>query len=141
MKLHHSRVALFFGVLLFPCRILAQDLAPGVSPAALVRLTGVLEVVGEPRSLRYPVLRVWLDDTFRVFRVSHAEAIVPAYPVEEQLRNVSSLGIRLLAGGEIRTMLLSSTMYDRSIVIEGWLRPRAGVFKVRAVEVVAGNKK
>ncbi|MGE0825856.1 MAG: hypothetical protein AB7G75_18215 [Candidatus Binatia bacterium] len=124
----------FFLVIVMPIQVWAQDLAPDVHPAPLVRITGVLEALREPRPVLFPVLRVWIDKTPRVFRVAHIEAVIPAYPAEEYLQKVSSLGLRLVAGGAVRTLLLSPTMHDRPIVIEGWLQPKAGVLRVRSVE-------
>ncbi len=113
----------------------AQDIIPGIQPAPLIRLTGVLEEVEKPRASTFPVLSVWLGDKPRIFRVARVESVIPAYRAEERLREVSSLGLRFLAEDEVLTALQSPEMHDRSIVIEGWLRPSAGVLRVRSVRV------
>lgn len=113
----------------------AQDVSPDVHPAPLIRLTGVLEEVEKPRASNFPVLSVWLGDKPRVFRVARVEPVIPAYRVEDRIREVSSLGLRFLAEDEVLTALQSPEMHDRSIVIEGWLRPNAGVLRVRSVKV------
>jgi hypothetical protein len=113
----------------------AQDFIPDVQPAPLIRLIGVLEEVEKPRASSFPVLSVWLGDKPRVFRVARVESVIPAYRAEERLREVSSLGLRFLAEDEVLAALQSPEMHDRSIVIEGWLRPSAGVLRIRTVRV------
>ena len=140
MKLLHRVVRVFFLMVLIPIPIRAQGIAPDVHPAPLVRLTGVLETLHELRPVLFPVLRAWIDETPRVFRVAHVEAVIQAYPAEEYLRNVSSLGLRFVASGEVRMSLLSPAMHDRPIVIEGWLQPKAGVLRVRSVRIEAESK-
>ena len=90
---------------------------------------------GSARASTFPVLSVWLGDKPRIFRVARVESVIPAYRAEERLREVSSLGLRFLAEDEVLTALQSPEMHDRSIVIEGWLRPSAGVLRVRSVRV------
>jgi hypothetical protein len=113
----------------------AQDINPDVRPAPLVRLTGVLEEVEKPRASTFPVLSVWLGDKPRVFRVARVEPVIPAYPAEDRIREVSSLGLRFVGDDEVLTALQRPEMHDRSIVIEGWLRPNIGVLQVRSVQV------
>ena len=113
----------------------AQDITPDVYPAPLIRLTGVLEEVEKPRASTFPVLSVWLGDKPRVFRVSQVESVIPAYRAEDRLREVSSWGLRFLAEDEVLAALQRPEMHDRSIVIEGWLRPGAGVLRIRSVKV------
>jgi len=115
-------------------QIHAQDTTlPTVQPAPLVRLTGVLETVEKPRASVFPVLFVWVGNTPRVFRVSRAESVIPAYRAEERLREVSALGLRLLAEADALAALQAPAMHGRPIVIEGWLRERMGVLRVRSV--------
>ena len=52
----------------------------------------------------------------------------------EKLRKVSPLGLRILAESPVLSTLQNTNMHDRPIVIEGWLRPKAGVLKVRSVQ-------
>jgi hypothetical protein len=118
-----------------PSWLYAQDLIPDVRPAPLIRLTGVLEEVEKPRASTFPVLSVWLGNKPRVFRVARVEPVIPAYPAEDQLREVSSLGLRFVADDEMLAALQRPEMHDRSIIIEGWLRPNIGVLQVRSVKV------
>ena len=113
----------------------AQDVPLGVQPSPLVRLFGALEVVDQLRPSSYPVLSVWVGDKPRVFRVAQVQSVIPAYRAEERIREVSSLGLRFLADGDVLTALQNPAMHDRPIVIEGWLRPSAGVLRVRSVKV------
>jgi len=122
-------------LLAVPLATHAQDISPDVYPAPLIRLTGVLEEVEKPRIAKFPVLSVWLGDKTWVFRVARVEPVIPAYHAEERLREVSPLGLRFLAEDEVLTALQRPEMHDRSIVIEGWLRPGAGVLQIRSVRV------
>jgi len=124
---------LSFFFFLVPSRLLAQSISPDVQPAPLVRLTGVLDAAANPHTATFPVLKVWIGNKPLLFRVARIEAVISAYPAEERLRQVSSLGLRLLADEQILAVLQSPEMQDRSIVIEGWLRPRPGVLRVRSV--------
>jgi len=133
---HRSFALLSFLLLLAtPPRLGAQDVNPDVYPAPLIRLTGVLEEVKKPQVSTFPVLNVWLGDKPQVFRVARVESVIPAYPAEDHLREVSSLGLRLLAEDDELAALQSPEMHDRPIVIEGWLRPSAGVLRVQSVKV------
>ena len=133
----HRSLALLPFLLLFatPSWLRAQDINPDVYPAPLIRLTGVLEEVKKPQVSTFPVLNVWLGDKPRVFRVARVESVIPAYPAEDHLRAVSSLGLRFLAEDDVLAVLQSPEMHDRPIVIEGWLRPSAGVLRVQSVKV------
>jgi hypothetical protein len=136
--MHRWHVILAVGLLCvtFPSRFSAQGTIPDVQPAPLVRLTGVLEVVAKPQISVFPVLSVWLGKTPRVFRVALVESVIPAYHGEEQLREVSALGLRFVAEDAVLTALQSPEMHDWPIVIEGWLRVKAGVLRVRSVRLV-----
>jgi hypothetical protein len=114
----------------------AQYSVPDIQPTPLIRLTGVLEAVQEPRVSALPVLSVWLANKPWLFRVAQVESVIPAYRAQEQLREVSSLGLRFIAGGDLLALLLTPEMHDRPIVIEGWLRVRAGVLRIRTVRAV-----
>ena len=123
-------------LLLVVSSVIAQDSFSDIQPAPLVRLTGVLKIVAEPPVSAFPVLRVWMGDVLRIFRVTYVESVIPAYPVEERLREVSTLGLRLIAERHVLTTLQSPEFHDRPIVIEGWLQPRAGVLRVRSVQKI-----
>jgi hypothetical protein len=110
--------------------------SPDVRPTPLVRLTGALEIDKDTPPSAFPVLRVWIEDHPHIFRVSHVEAIFPAYRAEEQLRRVSGLGLRFLAEKKVLTLLQAPDMHNRSIVIEGWLQPKRGILRVRSVHAV-----
>lgn len=131
----------FGGLLLVVSSVFAQSSLPDIQPAPLVRLTGVLKTVAEPPVSAFPVLRVWISDVPRVFHVICVESVIPAYPAEERLRAVSTLGLRFLAELPVLTALQSPEFHDRPIVIEGWLRPKAGVLRVRSVEKVEEQDK
>lgn len=138
-----NNVRVFFCVLLvvstFPALADAQGGAAsgmGISPSPLVRLTGVLEASEKPHRSVLPVLRVWIDGTPWLFRVVQVEPVMSAYRAEEKMRKVSLLGLRFLAEKDVLATLQRTDMRDRPIVIEGWLRPKAGVLHVRSVWVV-----
>ena len=66
-------------------------------------------------------------------QVRNVEALIPAYPAEQELQKVSGLGLRVLADPKVISMLQSPELHDRPIVLEGWLGVRAGVLKVYSV--------
>ena len=99
-----------------------------------MRLTGVLDAAASPHTATFPVLKVWLGNKPLLFRVARIEAVISAYPAEERLRHVSSLGLRLLADEQTLTALQSPEMQDRPIIIEGWLRLQPGVLRIRSVK-------
>ena len=78
----------FFVRLFFALFVLSftspQTIVPDVHPTPLLRLTGVLEIVRDPQPSVFPVLRVWIDDRPRIFRVAHVEAVFSSYHAEEQ---------------------------------------------------------
>ena len=125
-----------FLILIAASPTFAQAISPDVRPTPLVRLTGTLEIDKDAPPSTLPVLRVWIDDHPHIFRVSHVEAVFPAYRAEEQLRYVSGLGLRFLAEKKVLTLLQSPDMHDRPIVIEGWLQPKRGILRVRSVHAV-----
>ena len=123
--------------LVFPSAGSAQGGAihvPGIAPAPLVRLTGVLEAKEKPLGAPLPLLSVWIGGKRWLFRVAQVEPVFPAYQAAEKLRKVSPLGLRILAESPVLSTLQNTNMHDRPIVIEGWLRPKAGVLKVRSVQ-------
>jgi len=125
-----------FLILIAASPTFAQAISPDVRPTPLVRLTGTLEIDKDAPPSALPVLRVWIDDHPHIFRVSHVEAVFPAYRAEEQLRYVSGLGLRFLAEKKVLTLLQSPDMHNRPIVIEGWLQPKRGILRVRSVHAV-----
>lgn len=112
-------------------------LFPGISPAPLVRLTGVLEAGDQAGGTGFPVLRVRIADKRWRFRVSRVEPVIPAYRAEEKLRRVSPLGLRFVAEERLLSVLQRPDMRERAIVLEGWLRPGAGVLRLVSVAVAA----
>ena len=128
-------VRLFFALFVLSLTS-AQTIVPDVHPTPLLRLTGVLEIVRDPQPSVFPVLRVWLGDRPRIFRVAHVEAVFSSYHAEEQLRRVSALGLRFLAEEKVLTLLQTPGMHDRLIIIEGWLQPKRGILRVRSVQTV-----
>ncbi|MBI3757144.1 MAG: hypothetical protein HY267_04125 [Deltaproteobacteria bacterium] len=134
-----SRIVVFllctWSLLVFPKWLQAQVTNPDVQPAPLVRLTGVLETVENPPPSSFPKLRVWFGDKSRMFHVSKVEPVMPAYLVKEQLRKAPSLGLRLVAEGEALAQLENADANNRPITIEGWLRPHAGLLRVKSVQV------
>ena len=125
-----------FLILIAASPTFAQAISPDVRPTPLVRLTGTLEIGKDVPPSAFPVLRVWIDDHPYIFRVSHVEAVFPAYRAEEQLRSVSGLGLRFLTEKKVLTLLQSPDMHNRPIVIEGWLQPKRGILRVRSVHAV-----
>ena len=109
---------------------------PGVSPSPLIRLTGVLEATDKPLVSGLPLLSLWIAGKPWLFRVAQVEPVIPAYRALDKLRRVSTLGLRIQAEEALVTLLQDVKMRDRPIMIEGWLRPRAGVLRVRAVSAV-----
>jgi hypothetical protein len=124
---------------LVPSATGAQDapISPSVQPSPLVRLTGVLKATNDTSPSAFPRLRVLIGDTFWLFHVCRAEPLIPAYLAEEALREVSGLGLRLLTEDPELSVLQRSEMHNRPIVLEGWLRVRAGVFRVHSVQRAA----
>ena len=117
-----------------------QAISPDVQPAPLVRLTGVLEAVENPPPSAFPDLRVWFGDKSRMFHVVKAEPVMPAYRIREQLRKAPSLGLRLVAEGDALAQLESADANHRPITIEGWLRPHAGLLRVKAIQATPGEQ-
>ena len=115
----------------------AQDAEVGepVQPAPEIRLTGVLAAVQEPASSAFPALSLWIDGTRWHLQVRKIEALLPAYPAEQELRKVSGLGLRVLADPKVLSVLQSPELHDRPIVLEGRLSVGAGVLRVHSARV------
>lgn len=125
---------LFLLTVAFPSRGSPQGGAshgPGIAPARLGRLTGVLEARQKPPGAPLPPLSVWKAGKPWLFRVAQVDPVFPAYRAFEKPRQVSPLGLLFLAQVPALSTLQNTDMYDRSIVIEAWIRPKAGVSKVR----------
>ena len=142
--LHERNLALVVCLfcLTVPLGIHAQDADVGfpVQPAPEIRLTGVLEAVKTPQTSTFPLLSVLIDGQPWLLRVSQVEPVIPAYPAEEELRQVSGLGLRLLADDKVLSALQTPEMHNRAIVLEGWLRVREGVLRVYSVRAAEPSK-
>jgi hypothetical protein len=121
--------------LTLPSRGLTQDAGVGepVQPAPEIRLIGVLTAEKAQTPSAFPALSLWIDGTHQRLQVRNVEALIPAYPAEQELQKVSGLGLRVLADPKVISMLQSPELHDRPIVLEGWLGVRAGVLKVYSV--------
>src|SRR5215510_14203619 len=93
---------------------------------SMIRLTGILDLSKQPQTSAYPLLTVWVGEKTGQFQVTHVESVVPEYPAEEELGQVSGLGLRLLAEKEALAALQDPQMQGHPIVIEGWLEVQAG---------------
>ena len=82
-----------------------------------------------------------IGDTFWLLHVCQVEPLIPAYLAEKELQKVSGLGLRLLAGNKVLSVLQGSEMRNHPIVLEGWLNVRAGVFRVYSVQKAAESAK
>jgi len=65
-------------------------------------------------------------------QVRKVEALIPAYPAEQELQKVSGLGLRVLADPKVLSVLQSPALRDRPIVLEGRLGVREGVLRVHS---------
>ena len=106
---------------------------PGVQPSPLVRLAGVLEPTSRPQASILPMLTVWIKGKRHIFRVTEIESVITAYKSQDQLREVSLLGLRLIGEEGLLALLESKERQGQALVIEGWLRAKAGVLGVRSV--------
>jgi len=57
------------------------------------------------RILPVLVLRALLSTTRQRLQVRNVEALIPAYPAEQELQRVSGLGLRVLADSKVISML------------------------------------
>ena len=104
---------------------------------SMVRLTGILDLNKQPPTSAYPLLTVWVGEKTGQFQVTRVESVIPEYPAEQELRQVSELGLRLLAEKEALGALQDPQMQGRPIVIEGQLQVQKGNLKVRSVRAAA----
>ena len=118
----------------------AQDPVIDYPVDGMIRLTGILEMGKQPQTSVYPLLSVWLGEKTGQFQVTRAEPIIPEYPAESELRQVSELGLRLLAEKEALAALQDPQMQGRPIVIEGWLHVQQGSLDVRSVRAAATSQ-
>jgi hypothetical protein len=118
----------------------AQEPTLDFPAESMIRLTGILEMGKQPQASAYPLLVVWVGENTGQFQVTHVEPVMPEYPAEEELRRVSSLGLRLLAEKEALTALQDPQTQSRPIVIEGWLHVQRGSLNVRSVRGAAASQ-
>jgi len=104
---------------------------------SLIRLTGILDLNKKPQTSAYPLLTVWVGEKTGQFQVTRVESVIPEYPAEQELRQVSGLGLRLLAEKEALGTLQDPQMQGRPIVIEGQLQVQKGNLQVRSVRAAA----
>src|SRR5262245_36654463 len=104
---------------------------------SMIRLTGILDLDKQPPTSAYPLLTVWVGEKSGQLQVTRVESVLPEYPAEQELRQVSGLGLRLLAEKEALSALQDPQMQGRPIVIEGQLQVQKGNLKVRSVRAAA----
>ena len=128
------------GMLCFMLRseLRAQEPMLDFPAESMIRLTGILDLNKQPQTSAYPLLTVWVGEKTGQFQVTRVESVMPEYPAEEELRQVSGLGLRLLAEKEALTALQDPQMQGRPIVIEGQLQVQKGNLRVRSVRAAAG---
>jgi len=100
----------------------------------MIRLTGILQMGKQPETSAYPVFTVWLGEKTGQFQVTRVEPVMPEYPAEDELRQASGLGLRLLAEKEALAVLQDPQKQGRPIVLEGWLQVQQGSLKIRSVQ-------
>jgi hypothetical protein len=135
MFLHIAAAPTLF-LLFCPLNVFAQGVVfpvPGIQPSPLIRLTGVLEPASEPQASILPALTVWIKGERRTFRVEKVESAIAAYKGQDHLKKVSLLGLRLIGRESLLALLQSKERQGQTLVIEGWLRAKAGVLRVRSV--------
>ncbi len=115
----------------------AQDPMLDFPAESMIRLTGILDLNKQPQTSAYPLLTVWVGEKTGQFQVTRVESVIPEYPAEEELRQVSGLGLRLLAEKEALSALQDPQMQGRPIVIEGQLQVQRGILNVRSVRAAA----
>ena len=127
------------GMLCFmlPSELRAQEPMLDFPAESMIRLTGILDLNKQPQTSAYPLLTVWVGEKSGQFQVTRVEPVIPEYPAEQELRQVSGLGLRLLAEKEALRALQDPQMQGRPIVIEGQLQVQKGNLKVRSVRAAA----
>lgn len=118
----------------------AQETLLDFPAESLIQLTGILEADKQPHTSAYPLLAVWIGEKTGQFQVTQVKPVMPEYPAEKELRQVSGLGLRLLADKAALATLQDPHMQGRPIVIEGWLQVQSGTMKVRSVREAAASK-
>src|SRR5262245_11518040 len=127
------------GLMLFSASY-AQESTFDFPAESMIRLSGILNLNKQPQTSAYPLLTVWVGERTGQFQVTQVEPVVPEYPAEQELRQVSALGLRLLADKEALAALLDPQMQGRPIVIEGQLQVQRGNLKVRSVRAAAASQ-
>ena len=137
--MYYRSVGLAVGLLcvIFLAELRAQDPVTDYPVDSRIRITGVLEMDKQPQTSAYPLLSVWLGERNGQLQVTRVEPLIPEYPAEYQLRQVSGLGLRLVAEKEALATLQDPQMQGRPIVIEGWLRVQQGSLDVSSVRAVS----
>ena len=140
--MHYRCAGLVIGLLcvLFLSEPQAQEPMLDFPAESIIRLTGVLDLEKQPQTSAYPLFAVWLGEKTGQLQVMHVEPVIGEYPAEEELRQVSSLGLRLLAEKEALSTLQDPQMQGRPIVIEGWLEVQQGNLNVRSVRRAAPSQ-
>jgi len=140
--MHYRCAGLVIGLLcvLFLSKLQAQEPMLDFPAESIIRLTGILDLEKQPQTSAYPLLAVWLGEKTGQLQVMHVEPVIGEYPAEEELRQVSGLGLRLLAEQETLAMLQDPQMQGRPIVIEGWLEVQPGNLNVRSVRKAATSQ-
>ena len=130
------------GMLCFLLRseLRAQEPMLDFPAESMIRLTGILDLNKQPQTSAYPLLAVWVGEKTGQFQVTHVESVIPEYPAEQEVRQVSGLGLRLLAEKEALRALQDPQMQGRPIVIEGQLQVQRGNLKVRSVRAAAATQ-
>ena len=133
---------LVMGMLCFmlPSELRAQEPMLDFPAESMIRLTGILDLNKQPQTSAYPLLTVWVGEKSGQFQVTRVESVIPEYPAEQELRQVSGLGLRLLAEKEALSALQDPQMQGRPIVIEGQLQVQRGDLKVRSVRAAAATQ-
>ena len=100
--MYYRSVGLTVGLLcvIFLSKSWAQDPVTDYPVDSRIRLTGILQIGKQPQTSAYPLLSVWLGEQNGQFQVTRVEPLIPEYPAEDQLRQVSGLGLRLVAEKE-----------------------------------------
>ena len=120
-------------VLLLPRVGVTQSVVADVSPSRLIRLTGVFTATDHTTVSAFPLLIMWVNGQRWQFRVEHVRPVFSAYQAEDQLRQVSLLGLRLIGNEQVLAALKNLQRYGQPIIIEGWLRRKPAVLTVRSV--------
>ena len=134
--MHYRSVGLVVGLLwaVFLSNSWAQDPVTDYPIDSRIRLTGILQLDKQPQTSEYPLLSVWFGEKNGQFQITRVEPLIPEYPAEYQLRQISGLGLRLVAEKEVLAALQSSQMQGHPIVIEGRLLVQQGSLDISSVQ-------